>query len=284
MTTHPPQQELPPHVLERQAAELAAIVEHEAAFDDKPRRRQYAVPLIAAAAVLVTAGGLLVGLPALHDDAPPAPTAPTTTPEAAKYPVRDLTAAEVAERKQECVSQYPRSTTEKVKVLDGFEFTDVPQTAMKTWLILQGVPNLHVCGWDAQGRGTTSYDDFPYLYSLVETVLPSVGRYTQPVVKVVVELPGQEPVQAILRQGYWFAPLPGKGPVPGGRSGFGDRGDTRYDTRGYDAAGKLVYLTSRNRVSQRTCLADPTGTKVIETGESGSSDPKGCLRMLPWPH
>ncbi|MEU4195385.1 hypothetical protein AB0E69_26025 [Kribbella sp. NPDC026611] len=283
MITRPPERDLPADILERQAAELAAIVQHETAGRPSARSwRTYVVPLMAAAAVITVAAGLLVGVPALlkHQAEVPAAAKPTAAP------IRTISQARAHRLALQCLRM---RLPDKVTVLDAFEFTDVPLGSphIKTWVILQGAKNVHVCGWDnkygAAGDPTLTYDDRTYLYSVVEQVSPAVGRYTKPVAKVVVQLPGGQPVEALLRNGYWYTPLMDE-TRPTAFELDGYRGYTTFDVNAYDANGKLVYTTERDRVSALRCLTNSTATKVLEYGRDSHPDPKTCVRVIPWTH
>jgi hypothetical protein len=120
----PPDHDLPPGARRRQRDELVAIVDHEA---ETPRRR-LAVPLLAAAAVLVVVAGLAVAVPALRDKDEPTPAATQPKVAASKKPpvqpakTRQLSGAQTAAFRSACITftQYSSDSFASYEVIEAF--------------------------------------------------------------------------------------------------------------------------------------------------------------------
>ncbi|MFF0270864.1 hypothetical protein [Kribbella sp. NPDC004536] len=273
MITSPP--DLRPETRERQRAELTAIVAHEAGHN--PRSR--VVPLLAAAAVLAVTAGLAFGIPSLrHDNAP----APATQP---KQTVEPLNAADKARFGRRCMLQmnFPPGKLQRYEVVDGFRFsaTDAFTT---TWVVVHTVGQWMPCGFDAKGNLNSSFPQGRNqdLYRAIELRGIGAGAYATQIKRITVAVGNREPVEAVLRNGYFYTAVPYvrlRGPHT-------DSTRRVYVVRGYDAAGKLVYTSPRTdgeaRALSNTCYISPTGKLVLYQSDNPHPDPKTCRKSYVW--
>lgn len=251
LLTRRPDRPLPPETHERLRAELLAAIE------TKPRRTL--APILAAAAVLVVVAGLVIAVRTKPHTAPPA-ARPNAT--------RALTAAETETLHKQCLTEANRITSKSLphpftnyKVVRAFEFTGVQDpNVVNTWLIGYGIQKFptpkgapersHPAYWlcsRTQG-GVISEPSIrfgpgarlsgsPFL-----RIARNAGVYTKTVARITVEPKGQPPLDAVLQDGFWFAPTVG-------RTGWGpydsdDPGRSDFVVRGYDADGRLLSTDS----------------------------------------
>jgi hypothetical protein len=121
------------------------------------------------------------------------------------------------------------------------------------------------------------------MYGAVQPGGMGVGIYLKSVTRITVTPLQGEAVDAVLRNGFYFAPVrklqmnvegPATTLLP-------------YVTRGYDAKGKLVY-TSPATVGERSkkeakCYSDPLGKSYVWSGTSRPTPaPKDCIRTNAW--
>lgn len=291
--TLPPDRDLRPAARDRQRDELVAIAEHESATS--PARRRL-VPLAAAAAIVLVAGAA-IAVPVLRPDKDQPPVGGTDV-----APVWQLTSLSDAERialEPKCAPELqqqknipgrvkprggqPQAGQPKPDIIDGFRYTNAPADAAATqWLVKKQVGEWFACGFDRNGKRVTGMEAGPGqpMYNVVDPMGMGTGLYLKSVHRITVTPHGGEPVEAILRDGYFYAPVrplemnvdgPPSTPLP-------------YITRGYDAAGKLVF-TSAATVGERTearkkCYVNPDGTLAYYTPPKPK--PTSCLRMVAW--
>ncbi|WP_427890729.1 hypothetical protein ACQHIV_01030 [Kribbella sp. GL6] len=278
MITTPP--ELRPETRARQRAELTAIVAREATR--KPRN--HAVPVLAAAAVVAVVAGLAIGIPALRQDGAPAPAAVPAHP--GSQAIAPLNAADRNPLGALCAERVATvARTKSHQVLDGFRYTDPPSGAFSTtWVVIRIEGFWASCGFDAKGNLNAMLPASPRqpLLHAVELKGAGTGLYAAHIKRITVALPGQAPVQAVLRNGYFYTALPYVR-VRGPRT---DSAVRPYTVRGYDANGKLVYTSPRTdgevRAGFDRCYVGPDG-KIVGFGTAGAHpDPKTCLRSYIW--
>jgi len=278
MITSPP--DLRPETRERQRAELTAIVAHEAAR--KPRGR--VVPLLAAAAVLAVTAGLAFGVPALRRDNG---QAPATQPPQAVVPLNDADKARFAkvcaQRHQFPAKRAPQSV--RYQVLDGFRFTNPPADAYTTsWVVIKQFGLWVTCGLDAEGhvqQGDVEGADQD-LYRAIEPRMIGAGPYAAHIKRITVAVGNQEPVEAVLRNGFFYTAVPyirARGPHV-------DSARRVYVVRGYDATGKLVYTSPQTdgeaAALSRRCYLDPNGKLSVWQSDNPHPDPKTCRQGYFW--
>ena len=292
--TLPPDRDLRPSARNQQRDELIAIVDHESVIS--PTRRRL-VPLAAAAAIVLVAG-VAIAVPALRPgkDQPPVGGALATsqlTPlsDAERSALEPKCAPELTQPKNIGRAQPGRATPESAKpptstaeIIDGFRYTNPPRDAAATqWLVKYLVGEWFACGFDQNGKFVTGLEASAGqpMYGVVDPSGMGTGLYLKSVRRITVTPHGGEPVEAILRDGYFYAPVrplemnvdgPPSTPLP-------------YITRGYDADGKLVY-TSAATVGERTtarskCYVDPQGKLAYWIPPKPRTTTQ-CLRMVAW--
>jgi len=256
---------------DRQRDELIAILESESGT---PSRRRLLVPLAAAAAVVLVAALGLV----LRDDKPRVEqVAPAVEP---------LSAAEKAHLGQRCLVRYNLATSTGHAVLDGFRFVNPPSDAyVRTWVVGYGAGLWVNCGFDQAGVMVSGTAAAPRLglFNEVQAGGPGSGAYVKPVTRITVTPLGGEPVEAVLRNGFYYAPVRS---VPVSKAPI-DSTPRPYVVRGYDATGNLVYTSAQTeadrKADQVACRADPTGrTYALAGSERPLPAPKDCRPNLPW--
>jgi len=284
MNTLPPDRDLSPASRARQRAELTAIVDHESATRTYSRRL---VPLAAAAAVVVVASAAVVVVPNLRDGrSQPAVSGSTGASSATKtspWQIEPLSDAEKGELFSKCRPEMHPAKGEKV--VDGFRFTNAPADApATTWVVNWGAGLWYGCGFDKTGKfvtGNMAGTPGQPMYDVVEQGGMGSGLYMKSVARITVTPLNGEPVEALLRDGLYYAPVrklemnvdgPASTPLP-------------YITRGYDAGGKLVYTGSAT-VGARTkarskCYVDPDGKLDAWNGPKPTTT-TSCLRMIAW--
>ncbi|GAB2680324.1 hypothetical protein [Kribbella swartbergensis] len=297
----PPEQDLPLSVRSRRREELLTIIAHETR---QVRRLPLAPTLIASAAVgaVITVG--LIGFPAyMESDRPAEPTATADATRAPA--IRNLTAAEISATLTTCTIQTNAIATgtknrfTNTQVVDAFTFTEPPGSSYtKTWLVGRSLrrPDIveyEICGLDAKGRmvdasaGSGSMATPPpagrtphpiptkapasgtwvpsQLTGLVAATGRSHGRFSLPVARVTVQTNDSTEIEAVVRNGFWFAPIKGN---PRPFAGWNDLENTRSaDTlegiypgvrlRGYSATGQLLYDSERDADTFADCF--PSG-------------------------
>ncbi|MET9317335.1 hypothetical protein ABZX12_36415 [Kribbella sp. NPDC003505] len=277
MITSPP--DLRPETRARQRAELTAIVAHEAAR--KPRGR--VVPLLAAAAVLAVTAGLAFGVPALRRDNG---QAPATQPPQAVAPLNDADKTRFAKLCAQRL-QLPKRSPESVRyqVLDGFRFTNPPAGAYTTsWVIVREFGLWITCGLDAEGNVKQSLPqgDNQDLYRAVEPRMIGAGAYAAHIKRITVAVGNQEPVEAVLRNGFFYTAVP----YVRVRGPHVDSTRRVYVVRGYDATGKLVYTSPGTdgevAALSRACYLDPNGKLTVWQSDNPHPDPKTCRQGYFW--
>ncbi len=258
LLTRRPDRPLPPGTHERLRADLLSAIENE---PTRPPRRILA-PALAAAAVLAVVAGLAIGVRAFRTDTAPPASGPAT--------VRALTADETASLRTQCLAEANRITSKSLphpftdyKVVKAFEFTGVKDpNVVSTWLIgfgNQTYPTIarhpmpersHPAYWlcSRTAGGVISEPSIRFSPNSILSGAPSMriarnaGVYTKTVAKITVQPKGQQPIEAFLQDGFWFAPTVGRtnwGPYDADDPGRGD-----FLVRGYDAAGALLYTDS----------------------------------------
>jgi hypothetical protein len=280
LPTLPPERDLRPATRERQRAELTAIVEHESATSSHSRRL---VPLAAAAAVVLIAG-VAIAVPALRPDNAPSQSQPPVSGSvtASSSPIERLNEAELAAFGRKCTEHDSIAQ----EIVDGFRYTNPPaDAAATTWVLAQGAGLWINCGFDKAGNWVTGTDANlgQPMYGAVQPGGMGVGIYLKSVTRITVTPLQGEAVDAVLRNGFYFAPVrklqmnvegPATTLLP-------------YVTRGYDAKGKLVY-TSPATVGERSkkeakCYSDPLGKSYVWSGTSRPTPaPKDCIRTNAW--
>jgi DNA-directed RNA polymerase specialized sigma24 family protein len=260
-------------IRDRQRDELLSILESESGT---PARRRLLVPLAAAAAVVLIAA---LGF-ALRDGKTP------HDPVASAPAVEPLSAAETAHLGQRCLVGYNLATSTGHKVLDGFRFVHPPDDAyVRTWVVGYGAGEWVNCGFDRAGvlvSGTAATTRLG-LFHEVQAGGPGSGAYVKSITRITVTPRGGEPVEASLRNGFYYAPVKSveASKVPTATN------PRPYVVRGYDARGTLIY-TSPKTEAERTadqvaCRADPTRrTYSLIGSERPLPAPKDCLPNLPW--
>ncbi|NIK56821.1 hypothetical protein [Kribbella shirazensis] len=284
--TPPPEGDLRPATRNRQRDELIAIVDHEFA-QATPRRRF--VPLAAAAAVVALAAGLAIGLPALGgDDAQPAVSGPGATP--VRPAVEPLTEAEQRAYVQECHGPdkgIPKGADRKYTIKDGFKWVNPPADAATiAWVVLDYGGKHIACGIDAKGkhkdlawgiRGDTEM-------AVVNLKDTGVGTYTKGVARITIASGSGPETEAVLRNGFFFAPMKYVDTVERPKPDSAPR----ETIRAYDAAGKVVYESAKTYREQQArldaCYTNPEGTKVVSVfgGRKGTPPVNQCRRGVAW--
>jgi hypothetical protein len=107
------------------------------------------------------------------------------------------------------------------------------------------------------------------------------GAYATSVARITVTPLGGTPVDAVLRNGSYYAPVK-LVRIRGPRS---DSTPRPYVVRAYDASGRLLYTSPRAdgeiRAAQGRCYLDPTGKKLIRwMSENPHPDPRTLPPLL----
>jgi hypothetical protein len=306
--TPPPDHEVPAGIRHRQRDELVAIIDHESGA---PRRR-LGVPLLAAAAVLAVVAGLAFGVPALRGDskADPAGTAPAATKIASgnkpagqqirPAKTRDLTAAEKAAFRNQCITFTDgyQDSFASFDVIQAFEYTNTARPGMaKSWLVTRKGMDYWICSRDGYGNIATTfvfgaiterYKDLPYLFAPVDERGSNAGMYIPSVARVTVQHDGEPAAEAVLKEGFWFAPMEDAKATKDskGRPVWPDNhliGVTPgWTIRGYDGEGKLVYNSATNGPDVRKCYSNPAATEVLVINSVKHPTPASCQKMFDW--
>jgi hypothetical protein len=286
MNTRPPERDLHPDTRARQRDELIAIVEHESAITSAARG--WLVPLAAAAAVVAVVAGLAFAVPALRSGRDHPSASHSALDPMAIEPLSD------ADRKrygEVCLDQKLRwppnkPKPENVEVLDGFRFVNAPSDAYTPiWVIVQGgFDGWSACGINAGGELLQSISNgrnHP-LYHAVATQMIGAGSYDSSVARITIAIIGQPPVEAVMRNGFYFAPVKYvriRGPHT-------DATPLPYQVRGYDAAGELVYSSPANdgawHAKKTACYIDSKGILFSWSTDNPNPDRKTCQRVFYW--
>jgi len=268
-----PDGDLRPSTRDRQRDELIAILDSESGTSS---RRRLLVPLAAVAAVvLVAALGLaLRNSNPRHEQVASAPM------------VEPLSAGEKAHLGKRCLVSYNLATSTGHAVLDGFRFVNPPSDAyVRTWVVGYGDGLWVNCGFNEAGvmvSGTAAASRLG-LFNEVQAGGPGSGAYMKSITRITVTPLGGEPVEAVLRNGFYYAPVRS---VPAGKAQT-DSSPRPYVVRGYDATGNLIYTSAETvadrKAEQVACRADPTGRTYSLIGtERPLPAPKDCRPNLPW--
>ncbi|RZU13989.1 hypothetical protein EV645_4849 [Kribbella rubisoli] len=266
-----PDGDLRPSTRDRQRDELISILESEFGT---PSRRRLLVPLAAVAAVvLVAALGFVLrdGKPRVEQSAPA---------------VEPLSAADKAHLGQRCLVSYNLATSTGHTVLDGFRFVNPPGDAyVRTWVVGYGDGLWVNCGFNQAGVMVSGTAAAPRLglFNEAQPGGPGSGAYVKPITRITVTPLGGEPVEALLRNGFYYAPVRS---VAAGKTQT-DSTPRPYVVRAYDATGNLVYTSAQTeadrKADQVACRADPTGrTYALIGSERPLPAPKDCRPNLPW--
>ncbi|NEA37457.1 hypothetical protein [Streptomyces sp. SID13031] len=285
--TPPPDHDLRPATRNRQRDELIAIVDHESA-QATPRRRL--VPLAAAAAVVAVTAGLAIGVPALRGDKDQPPVSGADAGPA-KPAVEPLTAAEQKNYVKACQGPegkdpYPARV---YTVADAFKWVNPPAgTHATAWVVLNYKTSFRVCGFGATGKPTewirASGDRSWVMREQVDKGAVGGGTYTKSVTRVTVASDGGPGTEAILRNGFFFAPMKQGKPTVGEPKPDSPQQST---VQGYDASGKLVFATPKTYREEQaridSCYTNPEGTKVVySNAEKPRPTPSQCKRGFAW--
>ena len=267
--TPPPDRDLRPAVRDRQRDELIAIVDHES-VQNTPRRRL--APLAAAAAVVAVTAGLAIGVPALRGDkAQPPVSGPGTS--AAQPAVAPLTEVEKKVYAKGCNNSGARvpGAAAKYTVKDGFKWVDPASgTHALAWVVLadKALGRSFACGFDAKGHKTAA----------------GGGTYARSVARVTVAFGTGPAVEAVLRNGFFFAPMKyedTRGPLKPNAA-------PTYTVRAYGADGQVIYASPSTVREQQaeinSCYTNPEGTKVdfYVAGKNGTPPVSQCKRGVAW--
>lgn len=284
LSTPPLEYDLRPSTRERQRDELIAIVGHES-HEGEPRRRF--VPLAAAAAVLILTTGLAIGVPILRQDGELAVNGPSRGPA-----VELLNDADKARYGKDCAekNQFKKPglppQVEPYQVVDAFRFPKAkPTTYTATWVVVHTkLDGWSVCGIDSSGKilqGLTFGQD-QTMYRALETYMIGAGPYDKSIARITINVGTRAPVEAVLRGGFYFAPIP----YVRVRGPHSDSTAIPVVARGYDAAGKLVFTSPRTdgefRARREACYIDPNGKLVVWMSNNPHPDPKTCKRSFIW--
>jgi hypothetical protein len=280
--TPPPEHDLRPSTRNRQRDELIAIVDHESA-SSAPRRRL--VPLAAAAAVVAVVAGLAIGVPALRGDGTQPPVSGQET--AAAPAIEPLSKAEQATYGKDCAtsgSNTSKGDDKNYTVVDGFRWVKPTDPARSGVIVVRTPKVTSACVITSKGQVTTYNFALPGGAQGALVVGGAQGTYTKAVNRITVAVSGGPATEAVLRHGFFFAPVKWisltKMPAP-------DSPPT-YDVRGYDTDGKLVYATPKTFREQQAeidaCYTDPEGKRVVYSNIDVNKNPTvdECKRGIPW--
>ncbi|WP_165550277.1 hypothetical protein [Kribbella speibonae] len=268
-----PDGDLRPSTRDRQRDELIAILESESGT---PLRRRLLVPLAAVAAIVLVAA---LGF-ALRDGTP-------DRQQVASAPaVEPLGAAEKSQLGQRCLLRYSLATSTGHAVLDGFRFVNPPgDTSVRTWVVVRGDGLWVNCGFDQAGAvvSATAAEPRLGLFNEVQPGGTGSGAYVKSIARITVTPAGGEPVEAVLRNGFYYAPVR---TVPASKTPTGSS-PRPYVVRGYDATGAAVYASpvteADRKADEVACRADTTGLKYAWIGSQRPLPaPKDCRPNLPW--
>jgi hypothetical protein len=284
--TPPPDHDLRPATRIRQRNELVAIVDHESAAGTPHRRF---VPLAAAAAVVAVTAGLAVGVPALRGGEAQPPVAGQDTT-AAQPAVEPLSEAEQATYGKSCAGQIdrvPKGVDQRYSVIDGFTWVKPADPAARGVVVVRQTGNkrlMKACTFNANGQTRMVAFALPGQTQSTPVTGTLQGTYAKEVTRITVALGNGPATEAVLRHGFYFAPVKyvdtSNLPAP-------DSPPT-YAVRGYDAGGKLVYATPRTyrewQAELDACYTDPAGKRVVYRNIDVLPNPTvdQCKRGVAW--
>ncbi|MGY4769845.1 hypothetical protein ACXC9Q_23255 (plasmid) [Kribbella sp. CWNU-51] len=299
LLTRRPDRPLPPGQHEKRRADLLAAIETE---ESRTPRRPW-VPLTAAAAVFTVVAGLAVGVQVLkHDDA--------VTPAGSAHPqpaTRELSTAETKALRAQCEAEANRITANGIKhpfqdykTVRAFEITGVKDPKIvTTWLMGSGEqvynkgpknikprsePAYWFCSRTAGGVISESSVRFGTKAMLLGGPVFGFARnggvYTAPVVRVTVQPKGKPEVEAVLQDGFWFAPTEGR--TKWGPYDADDPARKDYVVRGYDANDRQVYATT-DPPDTRECTLPYTKTSRDGTTTTVTPTVAPVCKYFTWP-
>lgn len=301
MNTVPPEGDLRPATRERQRDELIAILEHQSTTRTASRRL---VPLAAAAAVVLVTGAA-IAVPALRPDKDQPPTAGSGGwVDPSGWQLEPLSAAEREQLAAKCAPELheqkklpgrvtsggrtanPTPKPQQQDILDGFRYTNAPKDAAATqWVVKKEVGEWFSCGFDQTGQRVTGLEAGPGqpMYGVVDPSATGTGMYLKSIRRITVTPDGGQPVEAILRDGYFYAPVRAMQEVVSGPPST----PLPYVTRGYDAAGKLVYTSVATlgelKKARSRCWVGPDGKLAYYIPPRPTSTSiVNCLKMVAW--
>lgn len=300
LLTRRPDRPLPPGRHEKLRADLLAAIGTEQART--PRRTL--VPVIAAASVLVVVAGLAIGVQAFQRDDGVAPAGQ----DQAQPRTRELSATATKKLRSQCEAEADEITRANLphpfrdfKTLRAFEFIDVKAPkVVKTWFIGSGdevfkglkgpvrrQPIFWLCSRTAAGVVSESSIRFPTSVNMTDPVLSfarNAGVFVAPVTRVTVQPKGQPEIEAVLRDGMWFAPTEGR--TNWGPFDAGDPATKEYVLRGYDASGRQIYSSATPGPVQMDCVVRGPYTnkdgKTVSPAPDPSASPPDC-KFIVWP-
>ena len=318
----PPERSLPNHA--RHRARLLGVIGKE----QRPQRRRRAAPAFAAMSVAALTIGAAVAVQQLAPGAaltpitgPPkadpvggtpsedrkaradrrtVPTEPRQRPAEPAPKARDLTRQETASFMQECEAM---TATDFLAGFEAVLAIDLPAERRAwvpaAWLVARSGREFALCVRDGRrtmlsaGKfGSMSAKDIPSLFAAVDQRGDGFGLVTRPVTTVTVQPPHGVAQEAVLRDGFWFSPIPDP-PTQTSERGSARSEDEANDgviginplgtiLRGYDANGTLVYDSSVDGPTVKECYTDPDGTTVVVHNGVPNSSPESCRRTLTW--
>ncbi|NUR94444.1 MAG: hypothetical protein HOV67_04200 [Kribbellaceae bacterium] len=195
-----------------------------------------------------------------------------------------MNAADKARLGELCARRFDVVTgsAQRYQVLDGFRFATATDAYIPTWVVVKTIGQWIPCGFDAKGDLASGFPQGHNqdLYRAIEIRGIGSGAYAAQIKRITVAVGNNEPVEAVLRNGYFYSPVPYvrlRGPHT-------DSTRRVYVVRGYDAAGKLVYTTPQTdgeaRALSNTCYVNPSGKVIVWT--TSHPDPKTCRRSYVW--
>jgi hypothetical protein len=175
-------------------------------------------------------------------------------------------------------------------VKDAFKWVNPPAgTKALAWVVIasNSKKGLHIaCGFDAKGKWTESTYAFSgeTKMAAIDTTAAGGGTYTKSITRVTIAFGDEPATEAILRNGFFFAPMKYKAatvrPKPDSAPA--------YTVRAYDADDQLVYASAKTYREQQAqlddCYTNPEGTKVVMSfgGKKGTPPVSQCKRGVAW--
>jgi hypothetical protein len=258
---------------------------------DQPRTaRRALVPLAAVAAVSAVVAGLAFGVPALRGDNAQPPVSGTDAGPA-KPAIEPLTEAEKSAYVTVCRAggfANPDPAARIYTVTEAFKWVKPPSgTHALAWVVLAYKSGRQdACGFNAKGQRS----EYAWATSgetkmaAIDKTAAGGGTYTKSITRVTIAFGDGPATEAILRNGFFFAPMPYKDTMVRPKP---DSAPT-YTVRAYDADGQLVYASAKTFREQQAqlddCYTNPEGTKVIMVfgGRQGTPPVSECKRGVAW--
>lgn len=262
LLTRRPERPLPSGRHEKLRADLLDAIE----ANETRTSRRIAGPVAAAAAVLAVAAGVAIAVPALKDDDGAVPATGRTTGPAE---TRELSAADTQALRTQCLAEANRITANGIErpfvdytTIRAFEFVGVKDPkVVTTWLMSEGevrfregpkgikvdpIPGYWFCSRTAGGVISessirSSKEGMILIGSPVHRLARNAGVYTSEVARITVQPKGKAPIEALLQDGFWFAPTQGR--TNWGPYDADDPERADYVIRSYDAAGRQLSST-----------------------------------------